>query len=1042
MSNNTKLICLFLKAQKTDKSSEQGYSMAMVSIITIILFSLVVAATILSNMAKARTNAFVDSNSAFYVAEAGLNKRAAEINKILKSYAGVRTVAGGPTVIGDCFQFGIPEGGSGISARSNDNDLECVNYRFQSSNNIARTISGSNIVSDSGGQDKNTYVAYTLVADRTNLVGGQPPFAVIPAGEPFGGLNATSFTYQVSSVGKKPVALPNTSGAATATAARESSNNVTLSMTFVNRVVPLFQFGIFYDGDLELNSSSDMQINGWVHSNANMYLLPSGIAGVNPTTTFMANVSAFGSIYNRVDAWTNSAENTVNPTTTTGISRLRLGTGPDDYRDIPAYSASTAPLDADQIKVFNDIRPGVLRDGAAGAARLTVPSPSFGRKRNYLLSANASAVDRKAAIAESFAKADMRLEMVPDRDVTSRVASPWTRSQAIIPFNFTAITTGGGNGSVACTTATPAANSDPAATYVDPERENVNTLRCNIFDKGKLQSLRQPVLVLTDINVRPGTIATPDFRALERQTLGAPTTFPTPPSLSLGANTNAVKARILRALQVAIASTPTPITLDNLADAFRGSAGGTYDSGDLLTCRTTFENLIGNITDLTPADITSLRNSSPNQIAALRNAWFLPAPIQRVEPANLANARNTNVDAADLTANNRRSSGFYDGREQRWMTMLQTNIASLAVWNRDGLFVPADGTLTNAYSPAAGAIDTTFGLGTGTTNNTNGLAFDRVTTFTNAGAEIYPVGSLQYLGLGARDTTEGGLVFHTTVNDNLDGNGTSDANDINFDNTMPIQARNDSGNLVTVDYVRTYPNQTNARQSPFAFAFNGGNYLLGAMTLASDQSIYVQGNYNNNDTTPVPNAATAPNASRLPAAILADTITVLSNQCVNNGANANPLGVPSGQLSCGVPPTINGNPQNYNNVGSALSINAAFLSNTQVSNGNLGAGRGFGVGTSTYSGGANNYIRLLENWFVGGTPFALNYYGSLVSLNQPIENSGPYRAGGLSVSGLPAYYDVPLRNVNFDTNFLVNTQLPPLTPKASYVRQSSFSRTY
>jgi Tfp pilus assembly protein PilX len=1047
MSNNTKLICLFLKAQKTDKSSEQGYSMAMVSIITIILFSLMVAATILSNMAKARTNAFVDSNSAFYVAEAGLNKRAAEINKILKNNIGVKTNGTEVSGIGECFQYGISAGGSGVRARSATSDLDCVNYRFQSSNNIARSISGGDIVSDSGGQDNNTYVAYTLVAqNRSNFVGGQPPYAVIPAGDPFAGLNATSFIYDVSSVGKKPVALPTTDGAATATAAKDSSNNVTLSMTFVNRVVPLFQFGIFYNGDLELNATSNMQINGWVHSNANMYLQPAAANGTNPTTTFMANVSAFGSIYNRVDAWTNSPDNVTNPTATTGISRLLLSTTPTNvYQSIPAYDASvTAPLSAAQLLPFG----GALKDGVAGATRLTMPPTTFGRKRNYL----------DNTIAESFAKADMRLEMVPDRDIVAtggtttnmggKAATPWTRNPAIIPFNFTAIRTGGTG---TCTTAKPSTGSDPVATYVDPERENFSALRCNVFTKGQLQSLRQPVMVLTNINQTRanGTTTTAQFRTQETATLGGnPVPLPTRLNTINGYST-ATKTTIVRALQVAVASTPAPIPLNILNNPFNGPTYGAA-TPNLATFRARFNNLINPsgtpIAGLNGTDVGNLINSSPSEIAALMQAWFLPAPIQRIE---------TNAP----TAANTRSSGFYDGREQRWITMLQTNIASLAVWNRDGIYVddssigstvktaynPVPTDITTAFNNAVAAIPTSTGP-----NLANGLAFDRVTTFTNAGAEIYSPTtstvydntatppttstvqsySLQYLGLGARDTTEGGLVLHATVNDDLNDDGTIDANDINFDNTKPINVTNASGATIVADYLRTYPNQTASSQSPFAFAFSGGNYLPGAMTLYSDQSIYVQGNYNSNaaNQNNTPNALTAADPGRLPAAILADTITVLSNQCVNN----------NGQLNCGVPPN---NTPLYNNVASALSINAAFLSNTQVSNGNLG--KYDNTKPYTYSGGANNYIRLLEDWFNGGNPYALNYYGSLVSLNQPVEYSGPYRAGGIGpATALPSYYNVPFRNVNFDINFQNNTLLPPLTPKASYIRQSSFSRTY
>ncbi len=1063
--------------------------MLLVSTLTVVIFSLLLAATSLSIMDKSRTNALVDGISTFYVAEAGLNKRAAEINKKL-DYPGVKGPVSLPgESVADCFGVGIPAGGSGESPRTGNNDLECANYRFLSSNNVANVMStsGGDIALDSGGNHQNTYVAYTLVSDRTNYVGGAPQFTRIPAGEDYAGLNASDYKYVISSTGKKPVALAQVSSvpvytdaqiaaknrqtkgvaeqtgdsaliasydsittqsqatrAAATTAAQDSSNNATLSMTFTKRIIPLFQFGIFYNGDLELNSTSDMQINGRVHSNANMYLQPAGLTGVTATATFGSNVSAGGSIYNRVDAWP------LGLTDRPGITRLlRTGTT-NTYDLLPDYvDAVTDPLSTTQISAIPN---GQLKDGVT---TLQTPSPGFTRKRNYATN----------EIGEYFAKADMRLEMVPDRDIVSpggtitnlsgKLATPWTRNQAIIPFNFTAITT---SGTGICTSAAPTAGSDPAATYVDPLRDNLNALHCNVFNKGQLQSLRQPVIVLTNLNQnRAGTTTTPDFKALERQTLGAPTTLPTPTSLSLAASTDETKTKIIRALQVAIVSTPTPISLDKLDKQFDGVDFGT---GDLAIFKNTFSTLINNIT-LDPADRTNLLKAKPTEIAALMGAWFLPAPIQRIERPT------PHTDSSEV--NNPRNSGFYDGREKRWITMLQTNIVSLSVWNRDGLYVNAADVasedLKAAYSPGAGATAAAFAGGSGA-NFINGLAFDRVTIFTNPdGSEIYnKVGSgafeytLQYLGLGSSDKTEGGLIFHATVSDDLDGSGgtldaakditvdTSDNNQRilkkNSDNTNAVDK---SGNPIVLDYYRKYPGQTDSKQSPFAFAVNGGNYLPNSMMLSSDQSVYIQGNFNNNsfnDATNLPNTSpNTPSPDRLPAAIVADTITVLSNQCVSGN---NPLGVPLGQLTCGLPPQINGATQSYNNVTSAIAINAAFLSNTQVSNGNLGSGRYNTSLDKSYGGGVNNYIRLLEDWNNNNDPLALNYTGSLISLNEPIEYGGLYRAGGIDPADPvgTSYYNVPFRNFNYDTNFNLITKIPPLTPKASYILQNSFTRKY
>jgi Tfp pilus assembly protein PilX len=1052
MSNQTKLLCFLLKAQRIADESDRGYSMLMVSIISIILFSLLVATTVFSNMAKSRTNAFVDGTSAFYVAEAGLNKRAGEINNILQSYSGVKK--GTASTLETCLGVAIPSD-KNQSVPSVTDDLGCVNYRFNSSNNIAKVASGDSIALDSDGQDQNTYVAYTFVTeDTTKYVSGKPVYDTLTDGE-FSGLKGLEYKYRVSATGKKPVgAIDNATTAATA--AKGSGTNVSLSMTFTNTVVPLFQFGIFYNGDLELNPTRNMEINGRVHSNANMYLQPAGLTGSQPIALFKSKVSASGSIYNRVDAWVEGVDRT-------GITSL-LKTGSTscvpttNCHYIPNYdSALKIPLTAAQMSGFTN---EILKDSVTA---LKAPDPGFTRKRNY----------NTNKIGDYFAKADMRLEMVPDRDIVApggtitnmsgKTATPWTRNQAIIPFNFTAITTGGTG---TCTTTLPAAGVDPVATYVDSSRENYSNLRCRVFSKGQLQSLRQPVMVLTNINQTRSNTSFDNaaFRVWEGQTLGAPPALLGAPStypigsltgLSAAANTVDVKKKIIRALQVAIASTKTPITLDKLDKKFDAP---NFVSGDLGIFKTTFSTLIGNISELTVDDRNNLLlKSKPTEIAALMGAWFLPAPIQRVE-------RPTPDTDATVNSANPRSSGFYDGREERWITMLQTNIASLSVWNRDGLYVKADDDgasedLKAAYNPGAGAVVETFASGTGTTNNTDGFAFDRVTTFTKSGTEIYPITGWQYLGLGSSDITEGGLVFHATVRDDLDGSGGTlvAANDVmvdTTDNTQRILKKNpdntnaiENSNVIVLDYYRKYPNQTASRKSPFAFAFNSGDYLPAAMMLSSDQSIYIQGNFNNSQNGGVALPATTPNtasSARLPAAVIADTITVLSNQCLAEVAN--PLNVPRGQISCGLPTKIDGTTQNYGNVTSAIAINAAFLSNTQVSRGNLGLDRGYDLADTakSYSGGANNYIRLLEDWNNSDNPIALNYYGSLVSLNEPIEYSGLFRSGGKDATKADdsAYYNVPFRNINYDTNFDNIDLLPPLTPKGSYVRQSGFTRKF
>jgi hypothetical protein len=1029
MSDNTKLFCLFLKAQKKDKLSEQGYAMVVVSILSIIMFSLLAASLIFSNLAKSRTDAFVDGQSSYSVAESGLNKRAVEFREQLEKYSGVKDISDltGSQTLADCFG----EGASPSTPTGTDY-LGCRNYSFRSRNNASTVIgNGGGIVLNNANANEavNEYMAYTLISKNA------PQTIAIPSTEDYEGLNALEYKYVLQATAKKPVNSETT----VAGNAAKSSTNVDLSMTFTNRVISLFQFAIFYNGDLEFNSTSPMQVEGWVHSNANIYVQPAGepSPASKSMTTFLSKVSAVGSIYNRVDAWTPGA-------TRTGITRLLLtGTScPDNAvvtlpstsncKDIPDYSASnTDPLTSTQINTFQ-------KKLQAGISRLKTPPSSFTRKRSYRTD--------KVEIGEYFAKADMRLDFVPNRGSTNKV----------IPFNFTAMTT---TGSGACSTTAPTGSNDPDANYVDPKREGRSALKCNKLTKGQLQSLRQPVMVLTNINqpdttlrdTAPTTAVPSPPRGTESTILGRPATLPTAPGLRGLNNTDANKSKILRALQVALVSTPAPISVDRLSISFNNaryldSTDSQYDT-TLNAFRTEFSRLLDDLFPvpatgtLTSAQVDNqddkrdLLSVSPNEIAALRSAWFLPAPIQQVIRTN------TNGTTADNP-----SSGFYDGRERRWISVLQTNIASLAVWNRDGLYVNSDDeTLTSDYVASSANRGLAFNSGTGA-NFTDGLAFTRASTIPSAAK------GLQTLGLGSIDSTEGGLVVHASVNDDLNGNGSIDATtDITKDTTKPIEETKTVAGVTTtttIDYFRRYPGVTGTPKSPYAFAFTGGDYLPNNLLLSSDQAIYIQGNFNNNnnDGNTIPNStANTPSTNRQSASIIADTITVLSNDCINPTSAV--LGIPAGQLNCGIGDSAGG----ANLVTRPMVINAAFLSNTDVSNGNLGTGRGYDASSTTanrYSGGVNNYIRLLEDWNNGGTPYTLNYMGSMISLGAPLEYSGRFRPGGEASAGsgltfVPAsYYNIPFRSFRYDPNFSSVDKMPPLTPKASYIQQKNFSRKY
>lgn len=171
----------------------------------------------------------------------------------------------------------------------------------------------------------------------------------------------------------------------------------------------------------------------------------------------------------------------------------------------------------------------------------------------------------------------------------------------------------------------------------------------------------------------------------------------------------------------------------------------------------------------------------------------------------------------------------------------------------------------------------------------------------------------------------------------------------------------------------------------------GAPTIVEGITVISDQALYVRGDYNS--------------LNKVPAALMADSINVLSNNWNLNDSTSNQA------LT--------------SRIGSNTIINAAFLSNTDTTGGIEGSGGQNGA----YNGGLENYPRFHENWS-GKT---LTYRGSLVSLGRPAHVSGGWGAQS---------YSPPNRDWNYDVSFNNAANLPPITPRFVYLRQQLFMRDY
>lgn len=184
----------------------------------------------------------------------------------------------------------------------------------------------------------------------------------------------------------------------------------------------------------------------------------------------------------------------------------------------------------------------------------------------------------------------------------------------------------------------------------------------------------------------------------------------------------------------------------------------------------------------------------------------------------------------------------------------------------------------------------------------------------------------------------------------------------------------------------------------------------GGFTVASENPVYVQGNYNSGPSDPLWTGGTnaTPHAA---AAIIADTVTVLSN----NWNDANSLGNPT-NLGGRAGTTT------YYRMAVAAGKNVPFPAPpwTPATNKDFGT-----------DGGLHNFLRYLENW--GGQQ--LFYNGSLVSMYYSEYNTGTFKC-------CTTVYSPPTRNFSFDTLFLNPANLPPGTPMFQDVVNLSYHQNF
>jgi len=225
----------------------------------------------------------------------------------------------------------------------------------------------------------------------------------------------------------------------------------------------------------------------------------------------------------------------------------------------------------------------------------------------------------------------------------------------------------------------------------------------------------------------------------------------------------------------------------------------------------------------------------------------------------------------------------------------------------------------------------------------------------------------------------------------------------------------------------------NVPRSPNSVTENGVTYH-GGFTVASENPVYIQGDYNSNSTDTFFTGASssgpgADESNHSAASVIADAVTILSN---NWNDEVSMVGI-NGNSDITLAPTSGGGPWAGNRLGTTTYYRVAVAAgkNMSFTFPTWEVARDYGFGTD---GGIHNFLRFLEDW--NSTNATLNYGGSLVSLYYSTYNTGVFKCCIYSV------YSPPTRNYLFDVDFTDPNGLPPGTPMFRDVESLSYRQMF
>jgi Tfp pilus assembly protein PilX len=256
-----------------------------------------------------------------------------------------------------------------------------------------------------------------------------------------------------------------------------------------------------------------------------------------------------------------------------------------------------------------------------------------------------------------------------------------------------------------------------------------------------------------------------------------------------------------------------------------------------------------------------------------------------------------------------------------------------------------------------------------------------------------------------------------TLGEDSNNNGVLEAEYVNEAPYFNESVSPDIAASVNTRFYRRAFRLTNGILLPGIFDTSNANTDTKGFTFASENGVYVIGNYNATGVssygTPTPSSNFIPqnNANHIPASIVADSNTILSNNWKDGNIFAHPF-----------EPSFRTPVETTVRFGAIVGDNKNFYpcpNNTSTP----------GSEFPCYTGGVHNMNRFMESW----SGIKLNYSGSLINLYNSHNNNGGFKCCG-------TVYTAPNRNFTFEETFLNPLRIPPGTPFIQSIKLTGFER--